>query len=82
MEISAKELNELLEKEFERGRNSVKVEIQTISPKTPIDYSPKLGDNSDIWVDYIPSACRTCPNHPSNGGNGICNCTLCDDVIY
>ena len=25
---------------------------------------------------YIPSACRACPNHPSNGGSGVCNCTL------
>jgi hypothetical protein len=25
---------------------------------------------------YIPYPCRTCLNHPSNGGNGICNCTL------
>lgn len=25
---------------------------------------------------YIPPACRNCPNHPSNGGSGICHCTL------
>ena len=25
---------------------------------------------------YIPEACKTCSNHPSNGGDGICNCTL------
>lgn len=25
---------------------------------------------------YIPPACRSCPNHPSNGGTGICHCTL------
>lgn len=24
----------------------------------------------------IPQACRGCPNHPINGGSGICNCTL------
>lgn len=24
----------------------------------------------------IPCACRNCPNHPLNGGNGNCNCTL------
>lgn len=30
------------------------------------------------WPDIntIPSSCRSCPNHPSNGGNGICLCTL------
>lgn len=24
----------------------------------------------------IPDPCRGCSNHPSNGGSGICNCTL------
>ena len=24
----------------------------------------------------IPEACRNCPNHPVNGGSGICNCVL------
>ena len=25
---------------------------------------------------YVPPACRGCSNHPSNGGSGICHCTL------
>ena len=25
---------------------------------------------------YVPESCKYCPNHPSNGGSGICNCTL------
>lgn len=24
----------------------------------------------------IPDACKACSNHPSNGGSGICHCTL------
>lgn len=31
------------------------------------------------WLDttgYIPPSCVGCPNHPSNGGSGICNCIL------
>ena len=24
----------------------------------------------------IPEACKNCNNHPSNGGSGICFCTL------
>lgn len=30
------------------------------------------------WLspENIPSACRGCSNHPSNGGTGICFCTL------
>lgn len=69
MEISVKELNELLEKEFQRGRDSV-----------TIQQAPVLGGNSDIHC--VPIACRSCPNHPSNGGSGICNCSLPDEIIY
>lgn len=29
----------------------------------------------------IPSACKGCSNHPSNGGSGICNCTLGVPII-
>lgn len=25
---------------------------------------------------YVAPACRGCSNHPSNGGSGICHCTL------
>ena len=25
---------------------------------------------------HIPNSCKSCPNHPSNGGSGICNCIL------
>ena len=24
----------------------------------------------------VPAACKNCPNHPSNGGSGNCNCIL------
>lgn len=74
MEISAKELNELLEKEFQRGRDSVQTPISTPDmTKVLIESVPKT---------YIPQACKDCPNHPSNGGNGDCNCTLCVEPIY
>lgn len=29
-----------------------------------------------VWTNYIPEACRSCSNHPANGGSGFCNCTL------
>ena len=28
------------------------------------------------WGHGIPDACRTCSNHPSNGGSGICHCVM------
>ena len=31
----------------------------------------------DTWSPSgIPEACRSCSNHPSHGGSGICLCTL------
>lgn len=36
-------------------------------------------DNFSIVINYktdIPVSCRGCPNHPSNGGSGICHCIL------
>ena len=26
--------------------------------------------------DSLPDACKTCSNHPRNGGSGVCLCTL------
>ena len=37
-----------------------------------IRYAPQ----PDLKTLNIPDACRSCSNHPSNGGSGICNCTL------
>ena len=44
---------------------------------------PKCGEDLIKEVIYtypsiyvIPMACQTCSNHPSNGGSGICHCTL------
>ena len=25
---------------------------------------------------YVPEACKNCPKHPTNGGDGICHCIL------
>lgn len=35
----------------------------------------KLSIPSGVYSS-IPEACRHCNNHPSNGGSGICHCTL------
>lgn len=31
---------------------------------------------SDPSSSGIPESCRTCSNHPSNGGSGICHCIM------
>lgn len=36
-------------------------------------------DDFEIVINFktgIPASCRGCSNHPSNGGSGICHCTL------
>ena len=34
----------------------------------------------DKWLDTtlsdVPDACKICPNHPSNGGSGVCFCIM------
>ena len=36
---------------------------------------PRIDWTEDL-IGNIPQCCLTCPNHPSNGGSGICNCVL------
>ena len=45
---------------------------------TPEEIRKLLGmsNGMEIWNNSIPSACRNCSNHPSNGGSGICHCIL------
>lgn len=31
---------------------------------------------SPVDINSIPEACKSCSNHPSNGGSGNCNCIL------
>ena len=31
---------------------------------------------------FVSQVCKHCSNHPSNGGSGICNCTLGSPTIY
>lgn len=77
MEISVSELNELLQKEFDRGRQCPIPQINTPFQQVKDWYTISgLKDN-------IPEACKNCPNHPSNGGSGICHCTLgAQPVMY
>ena len=46
--------------------------IDTFKVTTP----PYFPDSITRENSYIPSCCRNCSNHPSNGGSGICCCSL------
>ena len=55
-----------------------------------MDIHIHIDENQNIWeviealdaydqmkkLRQIPPACRHCPNHPINGGSGICNCIM------
>ena len=49
----------------------------------PYPYYPYYPDYYfDTSTSAIPPSCRYCPNHPSNGGTGICNCILGTPTVY
>ena len=55
---------------------------EAIAEKNPPVYIPQFSRPEDInyipsyTISTIPEACKNCSNHPSNGGTGICHCTL------
>ena len=56
------------------------INLQQYDPPYPnIQTTFKPWWNND---SLIPSACKNCSNHPSNGGSGICNCILGNQVVY
>lgn len=77
MEISVSELNELLQKEFDRGRQCPipQINIPYVQVKDWKDFKYKEPEFYTT-CDNIPEACKNCSNHPSNGGSGICHCIL------
>lgn len=46
------------------------------------EYNPWWHYQATTTFTSIPPACRNCPNHPSNGGTGICFCTLGQQTFY
>ena len=39
------------------------------------------GNLFGIDLNRVPESCRGCPQHPSNGGSGICFCILGQPII-
>lgn len=42
----------------------------------PLYFIPDVVNIPSCWVPEVPLCCKDCQNHPTNGGTGICNCTL------
>lgn len=59
--------------------NYVTTTTYPIGTGDPITYpeNTKTPIKNIRWDDQsIPLACRSCSNHPSNGGSGICHCIM------
>lgn len=55
----------------------------SICPKCQNKVHEYIYTNIPKWdTNAIPLACRSCNNHPSNGGSGICHCILGNSTIY
>lgn len=60
------------------------VKFPTVIPypdiTTPITWPTPTKTGDPIWdtqtLNYIPDGCKNCSNHPSNGGSGVCHCTI------
>ena len=68
------DIHDEISKGFARIENVIREEsakMAEIIRQAVIQPAPQV-----VWTNYIPEACRSCMNHPSNGGSGICHCTL------
>ena len=63
----------------------VTIDNATLKKQEREEYAKYFGDKfarelTDIIhnddISNIPNPCKTCSNHPSNGGSGICHCIL------
>lgn len=83
MEISVEELNKMLQEKFEEGYKKAMDDVDSHRSLQGINNAQ--GWISEVYpvrtVDSVPPACTNCPQHPSNGGDGICLCTLGSMVI-
>ena len=63
------------------GKEDAKGDSETFAEHydcEPFDYQKWLKSTEFNYpkadLTNIPACCVNCPNHPSNGGSGICNC--------
>ena len=55
----------------------------SINIKTSTDWdSTNLDTSSTINTAFCKNPCENCPSNPKNGGDGICFCTLGQNIIY
>ena len=65
-------VKEAIDKIYQQTGTQELVAVPDVHFEHLLDWS----STSPLAIDGIPNACRTCSNHPSNGGSGICHCIM------
>ena len=62
--------------------NGSSTDWDSIDIKTSTDWDSTHLDTSSNITAFGMEACENCPSNPKNGGDGICFCTLGQNIIY
>ena len=60
--------------------NCQRASVSTLT-RYPTNFGIEYYKNTSS-LNSVPLVCMNCNNHPSNGGTGICYCTLGSIAIY
>ena len=62
--------------------NECSTDWDSINIKTSTDWDSINLDTSSNITAFGREACENCPSNPKNGGDGICFCTLGQNIVY
>ena len=62
--------------------NGSSTDWNSIDIKTSTDWDSTHLDTSSNITAFCREACENCPSNPKNGGDGICFCTLGQNIVY
>ena len=62
--------------------NGSSTDWDSIDIKTLTDLASTNLETSSTITAFGREACENCPSNPKNGGDGICFCTLGQNIIY
>ena len=62
--------------------NECSTDWDSINIKTSTDWDSTNLDTSSTITAFGRKACENCPSNPKNGGDGICFCTLGQNIVY
>ena len=62
--------------------NGTSTDWDSINIKTSTDWDSTNLDTSSTITAFGRKACENCPSNPKNGGDGICFCTLGQNIVY